>query len=199
MSASQRYYYCGLKSHADDCIGVNCVCGRIVTAGYLSYENCKKSFDVNQYHPNVYDAINRAVLLRKSYHGETRPIYEFNPYTSMDKLIFKLIHLHTYDFEWFDFHDVQTTRVFQISLSVDSEKIQIVVKNISTITQIITQDFLVLFDIQGSPQEISERVVLQDSEDYVCSLSIADVVKFNSYCLGIKVITNHYLITEIPI
>ncbi len=192
-------FNCGQKSHKDDCQGTKCVCGRIVTAGYLSYENGKKSFDVNQYHPNVYEAINGAVLLRKSYHGETRPIYEFNPYTSMDKLIFKLIHLHTYDFEWFDFHDVQTTKEFQISLSVDAEKIQIVVKNISPITQIITQDFLVLFDVLGTPHEISEKVVLQDNEDYDCSISIADVVKFNSYCLGIKVINNHYLITEIPI
>jgi hypothetical protein len=38
----KEYYYCGLESHADDCIGAKCVCGRIVTTGYLTYKERQK-------------------------------------------------------------------------------------------------------------------------------------------------------------
>jgi RloB-like protein len=195
----KEYYYCGLESHDEDCKGVKCVCGRIVTAGYLSYENGKKSFDVHKFHSNVYDAINRATLLRKSYHGETRPIYEFNPYTSVDKLIFRLIQLPTYDFEWFDFQDVQTTKEFKISLSNEADIIHIVVKNISPITQIITQDFLVLFDVKGNQKEIGKRAVLKIDTDIEYLFSTDDIIDFSPICLGIKVDAKHYLITEIPV
>lgn len=194
----KEYYYCGQISHKDDCRGAKCVCGRIVTTGYLTYKDGKKSFDVNHYHPNVYDAIGRAVLLRKSYHGIAKPIYEFNPYTSMDKLVFRLIHLHNYDFEWFDFHDVQTIKEFQISLSVDVKKIQIVVKNIGTITQIITPDFLVLFDVQGNQKEIAQKVILNINEESEFVVNNIEFKDFNPICLGIKVDAYHYLITEIP-
>ncbi len=189
---------CGSNNHQNDCHGANCVCGRIVTQNFLNYEEGKKSFNFKKFHPNVNSAIERAILLRKSYIGNTNPIYKLNPYTDTDRLVYKLLHLDKFDLFWFQFYETQFYDSLAINFNYQNQIVEITIDKVEPATIIITPDLFCLFDIYGNKLDSGQRKVIT-SEVFTFSIDLSIIQNFNPLFIGIRKSEIEYLITEIPI
>ncbi len=189
---------CGSNNHQNDCQGANCVCGRIVTQNFLDYEAGKKSFNFKKFHPNVNSAIERAILLRKSYIGNTNPIYKLNPYTNTDRLVYKLLHLDKFDLFWFRFNESQIIEQIEISFTHQIQIINITINKIRNATVILNQGLFCLFDINGNKVDIMNREVMND-EVFEFSIDLNIIHNFTPIYIGIRKNEMQYLITELPI
>lgn len=189
---------CGSKNHQNDCQGANCVCGRIVTQNFLDYEAGKKSFNFKKFHPNVNSAIERAILLRKSYIGNTNPIYKLNPYTNTDRLVYKLLHLDKFDLYWFQFHEIQFHDSLHINFNYQNQIVEITIDKVVPATIIIMQDLFCLFDIDGNKLDSGQREVMT-GDVFTFSIDLSIIQNFKPLYIGIRKSEKEYLITELPI
>jgi hypothetical protein len=193
--------FCGSNTDHQDCQGVNCVAGRIVSQQYLQYKEKHKSFEFENFHPNVATAITHAVALRNSYIGNVTPIYDLNPYTTTDRLVFRMMHLGRIDFNWFVLDETQNCEPFIFNLSYSNSTIHVNVENISTSTQICSQENVVLVNAEGEIQPCGTRTMLPPFENNTASFSISlnQFAAFQPLFIGLKVTEGVYLISEIPI
>jgi hypothetical protein len=168
---------CGSNKHHNDCQGASCVCGRIVNQTFLDYEAGKKSFDFKKFHPNVNSAIERAILLRKSYIGNTNPIYKLNPYTNTDRLVYKLLHLDKFDLFWFQFNEIQSQDSLAITFNYQNQIVDIMVNKVGNATIIITPDLICLFDIDGNKLDKGQRNVMT-ADTFTISIDLSVIQHF---------------------
>lgn len=189
---------CGSNNHQNDCQGANCVCGRIVTQNFLDYEAGKKSFNFKKFHPNVNSAIERAILLRKSYIGNTNPIYKLNPYTDTDRLVYKLLHLDKFDLFWFQFDETQFNDSLHINFNYQNQNVEITIDKVGPATIIITPNLFCLFDIDGNKLDSGQREVMT-GDVITFSIDLSIIQNFNPLYIGIRKSEKEYLITELPI
>jgi hypothetical protein len=193
----KTYYFCGSNTHDQDCEGKNCVCGKIVSSGYLSYEGKRKEFKFESYHPNVETAIQNALRLRKLYLGSPTPFYERNPYTNIYRLVFKLLHLPV-DYEWFDFsHELELIGLV-FRFQIESTHIKIEVVNRSSRTKILPYETFRLIKFNGSSMSFGERMVIVAGEkiEVFSPPIINGAIDFDF--IGLTNNETHSLITEIP-
>lgn len=188
---------CGTKISKNDCNGVKCVCGRIVSQGFLKYVGKKKSFEFSKFHQNVNIAIENAILLRKSYISNPNAIYELTPYTNTDRLVFKLIHLAENDFLWFDFNRKQSFYDISFLLEHDKKVIKITIENNLKTSVIINEDTFCLIDIEGNILKCGTRIIVGDEIKYF-EIDLNNYVQFNPIYLGYRLSEAQYLISEIP-
>jgi hypothetical protein len=188
---------CGKNTHPEDCMGTKCACGRIVSEAYLKYEKDRKSFNFNIFHPNVTYAIQRAIKLRKSYNGTHSPIYELNPYTSTDRLVFKLLHLKQYDFLWFKFDELQKVENLHILLSGTNGIINFQINRITDRTEIVSKELFCIFDVNGNKTDCGQRKVMIE-EAYLYSFDVKTIDDFSPLYIGIRINEYKYLISELP-
>lgn len=189
---------CGSNKHQNDCQGANCVCGRIVTQNFLDYEEGRKSFDFKKFHPNINNAIQRAILLRRSYIGNTNPIYKLNPYTNTDRLVYKLLHLDKFDLFWFQFNELQSQDSLAITFNYQNQNVDIMVNKFGNATIILTTDLFCLFDIDGNKLDCGQREVMA-GDVFTFSIDLSVIQNFNPLFIGIRKNEQEYLITELPI
>lgn len=159
ITKPKQYFYCGTKKYDGDCEGENCVCGRIVTKGYLSYESKRKDFDVNKYHLYVYDAIKRAVKIEMTY-ADTEKFYTLNPITTIYKLVYKLLHWSTTIFSWFQLRKPQFFENLIITFLKNKSEFKVDIRIKTIKTEIIPDDFICLFNVEGNKKTINKRRVL---------------------------------------
>ncbi|MDR7212110.1 RloB family protein [Flavobacterium piscis] len=191
--------YCGSSlNNEDNCKGDLCVCGRIATQGYLAYENDKKSFSFKSFHHNVKYAIQNAIQLRKTI-ANINPIYDKNPYTDTDKLVFKLLNLNQFDLFWFEFNKSQVHNVLGLEIEFNNKNpiIEIHITKVVETSVVLNEDLFCLFNIDGDKLDVMNRKVLQDNQ-FVFSLDLS-IINFNYLYLGVRKSEMEYLITELPI
>jgi len=195
----KEYFYCGTHSKADDCSGVKCVCGRIVEQNFLEYINRKKEFDYSKYGYNVKQAILRAIGLRKIYKNTLEPVYELNPYTTMDRLVFKLMNLPNNNFIWFDLNESQLiNNEYSVSIVVDNTILKIRIDYDKELTFIFRKDFVCLIDIDGNIVDIGQRHVFTNKNPHefefdLNSLNPSPPILY----FGLKTKEKEYLISEL--
>lgn len=194
----KEYLYCGTKKHVNDCKGTNCVCGRIVEQGFLKYENNKKSFDYNKFYNREKLAIERAIQLRHSYQNNPNPIYELNPYTNIDRLVFKLRHLNNYDFSWFNFSENQTIDNMEIVATYNSNTINISIIYKSNSTYIFNSDMICLLDINCQKIDSGIRKVFYNNDENHQFEIVLSNLNINPIYIGYKISNKNYSISEIP-
>ena len=187
------YLFCGSNNHDLDCKGEKCVCGKLVSNKYLSYDGKHKEFGFKNFHSKVNTAIKNAIDLRKSYTENNSPIYSLNPYTNIDRLVFKLLQLPI-NYHWFDLNEIQTKGYLQFNLSIIEKSLQINYENISDRTQILLSGTFKLLDIEGnsiyeSPRKIISK--LNVIESLIVPLSL------NSIYISFELEENSRYISEL--
>lgn len=193
----KEYHFCGSNTHPLDCHGANCVCGRIVANNYLEYEGRKKEFVFKNYFTNVNHAIERAVVLRNSHLRNPIPIYDLNPYTTIYRLVFKLLYLPEIDYTWFEFEDIQ--RVNYLSFNFEYQNPLLIV---NIINNAIQREFLnivdlCLIDINANQLNFGKRELIDS--DFQFEIDLNKIQNFTPLFIGIRKNENEYLITELPI
>ncbi|MBF4515846.1 RloB domain-containing protein [Flavobacterium sp. ANB] len=192
----KEYHFCGQNTHALDCQGRNCVCGRIVDQGYLLYEMPKKEFLFSQYFPNVNQAIERAVKLKNSYRGNHLPVYNLNPYTTTHRIVFKLLQLPDVDYTWFEFEEIQRVGSFSFSFQIQNSILEIEVINSANERQFLNIEDICFINSSGNIQAFGQRSLIDDNFSFQIDLN--SIQGFNATFIAIKKIENQYLITELP-
>ena len=195
----KKYFYCGSREHEEDCEGEICVCGRLVTEGFLSYQGKKKNFPLIEYHHLVYEAINRAVALERSYGNNIGPLFELNPITTVYKLVYTLLHLPNTEFDWFSFNQTTCLENKEISFSKHESEIRIVVRLTQLITTIIHNDFICLFDSHGQKLLIHQKEILGRNEQNIkmeIVIKIDAIEGFDPLFIGYKLSENKYRISS---
>lgn len=194
----RTYWLCGSNIYDQDCGGTNCVCGQIVTNEFLNYSNGKKDFAVSEYAANVNDAILRAIDLRKSLIGNPAPFYDQNPYTNIDRLVFKLLHLKTSDYHFFNQGVQQSTENISLAFSKQPQQVDVEITLIKDQTFILNEDSVVLVDINGVMHNITPRTILSPENNLVqISLSSEQYNNLNPIYIGLKAAPNTYNISEL--
>lgn len=196
---NKEYHFCGTTIHHSDCQGINCVCGRIVERSYLGYENSKKSFLFDDYFPNTNTAIINAIALRNSYSGTITPIYNLNPYTNIDRLVYKLLHLDSYDFNWFTFDIEQEHKRTRFSLTKNAQILTVNLINDSNLRQIYPVDTFVLFNINADIVSCGTRTMINPDDQADFTIDLLSFTQFQPVYIGFKINDEQFLVSELPI
>ncbi|WP_329806395.1 RloB family protein [Flavobacterium facile] len=193
------YHFCGENTHALDCQGVSCVCGRIVNQNYLSYIGGKKEFLFSDYFGNVNHAIENAVILRNSYIGNQTPIYDLNPYTNTYRIVFKLLQLPETDYTWFDFTEVQSVDFFSYSFEIQNPIVKISVINTELQRNFLNVNDICLISSNGDKLDCGIRHLMDSNENYNFEIDLNTIRNFTPFFIGIRKNEQEYYITELPI
>ncbi|WP_310554413.1 RloB family protein [Flavobacterium sp.] len=194
----KEHFYCGSKSHKDDCQGLNCVCGRLVNQSYLEYSGKNKNFLFSDYHPNVNSAIERAIMLRNSYSENENPIYSLNPFTNIDRLVFKLLQLYRKDYFWFNFCSKVLINNFLIQSEYDNMIIKISVQNINKTKEILNIESFCLVSLDGEMIECGKREKIDSDEIFCFKIDLSKIENFSPVYFGYRENDFKYYISEIP-
>jgi len=183
---------CGSKSHAKDCNGTLCICGYLIVKGYSSKTLSKKKF-LFQELPVVKTAIDNSVWLRNN-SNNAMPIYEINPFTSLDRLVFRLINLPI-DFIWFDDKKYHNN---DISFTINRIKniVSIRIKNLKPVRQILHAGLFGLFNSSGLFYPFGEKRLLDIDEELI-KIDLQTVEYFNPIFLGMKEGEKKFLFTDL--
>lgn len=195
----KEYHFCGENTHALDCQGVFCVCGRIVNQNYLRYVGGKKEFLFSDYFGNVNQAIENAVILRNNYIGNKTPIYDLNPYTTTYRIVFKLLQLPKTDYTWFEFTEVQSVDFFSYSFEIQNFTVKISVVNTELQRNFINSNDICLVSSNGDKLDCGVRYLMDSNENYNFEINLNTIQNFNPLFIGIRKNEQEYLITELPI
>ncbi|WP_291096690.1 MULTISPECIES: RloB family protein [unclassified Empedobacter] len=137
---------CGSHTIENDCSGNICVCGRIVENKYLNYNN-SKHFDAKEFDSNYLTAIKNAIELRLKNVKNLNCFYDLNPFTSLDRLVFKLKNIDSIDYIWKydDFIDDNLNFIFR----KDNSKIYITISNHKKSTFILSENYIKILDVEN--------------------------------------------------
>jgi len=190
--------FCGENSHTQDCNGVDCVCGRIVHRGYLNYEGKRKKFQFSAFNNLVVTAIENSVLLSNSYLGNSTPIYQLNPYTSIYRLVFKLNNLPL-DYIWKDFTEPFQFKHFEAKYAAQNPVITINLTRISDGSEIINDEDFVLVDAAGKQQICGTRKnLIQSINSDTITITVTRNSNFKPIFIARRINEIEYHISEIP-
>lgn len=193
------YHQCGQGSDARDCHGANCPTGRLKGVGYVSIDTDIKDIPYKNLSPRSLTAIDNALELRRILYKNDIQIlpFEVNPYTSVDRLVFKILNLEK-DYKWTQFSKVYPNGIpFELSFD-NNHELNIKFTNNSSSVVIIQPLFLKLVNIKGEEIEFLSRGVYQPGEEMQITISTNEFVEFNPKYVSFPINGDTNGIAEIP-
>jgi len=191
---------CGQTTHAKDCHGSICVTGHLKTQGYIGVQQDVKSVKYKELKDFVYTALFNAYFVRMSWHGGNGklPFYEFNPYTTIDRLVFKLQNLPV-DYHWIESADDFSVPDLAVEVKIAHPTIEIKLRNTRNTTQIIHPDVVVLVNVKGEQKPVISRSILAPSEIIDFTINLNNYLEHNPIYIAVKIWEESYQIVELPI
>jgi len=192
------FYECGTKVHAKDCMGESCVCGYLVSKQYISGSLKKKQFLLSEL-PSYSEAIRNAAYLRSHQLkiNSNQPIYEINPITTVDRLVFKLLN-YPINYCWFELDADQKIKHENILIFVQKfrDSISFVIKNINVQRFILNEGFFVLINPKGEIYSFGTREII-DNESKSLIVLFRDLQNFDPVYFGFKTGENEYHFSDL--
>lgn len=114
-----------------------------------------------------------SIRIRRELWAGGEPLYTYNPYTDVDRLVFKLLYLEN-DYKWMKLAD---TEALPIALTVERNEnsIRIRFKNNARHTFILNPDEYTLLDVNNCSLGLGERVSMEPGEETEWSFSDKDL------------------------
>lgn len=168
-------HYCGQGSEKD-CKGEICITGYIKSKGYFGPEENIKGFRFEPIADKTAFAISNAVDLRNTLLKSGKSILEGNPYTDVDRLVFKLLFLEE-DYKWIDPIYLGNHSI-SLSYSFDNEALKCTITNNSDNTFIFLPTHCTLVNVKGEKMAIYERSVLLPGASKLAVMNHVDIVEF---------------------
>jgi hypothetical protein len=191
---------CGQATHKDDCTGSICLTGYLKTQAYISPERDVKTIRFKELEGKVYDALTNSYLTRQKLHQVhgLRPAYEFNPYTTVDRLVFKLMNLPI-NYQWIELFEDLSIPYLTVSVKDMYPIMELEILNISEGTLIIHPDAIILLTVKGDATELLTRCVLSPQETRTFTVNLNYSAENPSVYIAFKVAELTYKIIELPI
>ena len=120
-----------------------------------------------------------------------------NPYTDIDRLVFKLIHLGKIDYKWFKFYEEVfiNNLIYTFNLSEGLITVNITNSN-RDVRAILPTDSFSFINCSGEFVSCGDRQLIDDNESF--EIKIENVKLSNPIFLGIKISDLEFMICEIP-
>lgn len=136
----KQYFDCGTGNHSKDCGGSKCIIGYLKKEKYLPKLSKKLTeSEFNLLYKNLTIALENAAWLRYKMEN-TQPIYQLNPYTTVDKLVKRLLNKDI-EIRWIDFNSIQYVEEINIKFEkIEPQKILLELTNNRSQTAIFNQD-----------------------------------------------------------
>lgn len=167
-----KKHKCGQKIHPNDCDGKECITGYLKVKNYVSVnEDIKHIKFEGIIERNTLTAIVNASAARKAIWNGEAPIHAVNPFTNVDKLVFKLLYLE-FDYKWLSF---QEAKAYQLSLSFveKDNNLDVIFTNNTNQTQIIDPSEFTFLNVDNHSPLSGNRLVLAADQTDTWSFSIA--------------------------
>jgi hypothetical protein len=189
-------FNCGSNSHQKDCKGNSCVCGYLTTLNVFDGNVNKKKFLFNKL-PNHIDAIQNAIWLKNIIEGRNpnANIYDLNPYTTIYRLIFRLINLPV-DYIWFDRTKEVLTKNISFRLQREQSILRITIKNIQEVKFILNEGSFSLVNAACESISIGKRSVI-DTEEISIIYDLNSSPDFHAHFIAYAFGETKFLITDI--
>lgn len=162
--SKDRIFDCGTHVNEMDCKGQKCVVGRIQEKKYLS-STSSKNFEYKDYSKHLGNALKNA-LVSRYLAAEKKLFYKNNPYTSIDRLVFKLHNVESGDYIWEDVNVIEISPNIKININNQEGATKIEVVNYSRITYILQKNTIMLINVLGGVEHSNRRCVLSPDEKF---------------------------------
>jgi len=195
----KRSHHCGDHVHSQDCKGEQCVAGYLKSKGYVAAGSNAKHVEYAILEEKVDTAIENAIQLRLI-SEQAKPgarYYEYNPYTSIDKLVFKLLALPT-DYNWYKFEEEFQAQEMTWQLNIKQKDIAIIVTNISQTKKIIHPEDVVLVDVERNTLQIMEKSIPEVGDVVSVTFDWSKVGNFKARFVAVRIKNNAFYIAELP-
>jgi hypothetical protein len=190
---------CGQEIHEKDCRGENCITGYIKVKGYIPKNMDVKHIRYTTLKKMTPVAIRNALKLRKELVAtiNEHPIYALNPYTTVDKLVFKLLQLQ-YDYKWID-NDKLTLYGLNVNIQRTENSLNLVIHNSRRTSFIIQPEHFHLVNIYGERKPFLNRKLLDPDEVFNFLINLSSIADFDAVYLSFSINSLGEGITELPI
>ena len=187
---------CGQGIHPLDCLGTKCVTGYIKSQGYIPVDTYIKGIEYKgDIEANANSAILNAIRTRFNIWNRTSPVYELNPYTDVDRLVFKLLHLE-FDYKWVTCQELENLEI-SISLIKDRNNLTIKIKNNKNAAYKYNNEEFVFLDVNNTPTVFSESCIIEPGEIYQVLFPLTAIEQSNLLFLKFPYLNNQNGIVEL--
>ena len=147
--------------------------------------------------PDYKIALNNSVIHRNSIlTNNKKPIFELNPYTDIDKLIFRLMQLPI-DYCWFN--NNEEVKCGSLSIKVDgcsNNKLRITLTNQNVTSRfMLEQNSCGLVNSCGEILPFGERCIIE--QNHIIEFDLSNIKNFIPLYISFKIGENLYLITDL--
>ncbi|PBQ30441.1 hypothetical protein CNR22_01220 [Sphingobacteriaceae bacterium] len=156
----------------------------------------KKKFLFNKL-PSHVDAIQNSIWMKNIVEGRSLnvPIYDLNPYTTIYRLIFRLINLPV-DYIWFDRTKEMLTKNISFIIQREQSILTITVKNINDVKYILNEGAFCLVNAACKSIPIGKRFLI-DKEEISIIYDLNDSPDFHAHFIAFSSGENEFLITDL--
>lgn len=186
---------CGKEIHIHDCKGNSCVCGYLSVKKYIDYSKGSTTL-FKELNKDIPFAINNAVWLREfalKTHPD-RPIYQLDPYVSIDKLVFSLLQIPR-DFFWI----TSSERILAGDISFEIKRkgslITIDVFNVTSRRFILKKGVFRFVNSHGDFFLFGERAIV-DQEVHTIEFYLGDLRDFIPAYICYEIENGKYMIAD---
>lgn len=190
---------CGEGIDDDDCKGDKCVIGLIKQNGFIKdyYKGRKGLF--NLLSKNLPTAIKNAKNERYEMvlANPNSPIYDLNPYTDIDHLIYRLLNIEN-DYTWLGINDPIDHESIVITTQRENTIVSINIKNNKGIRFLLNSNRFFLFNATSQSILIRyDRIIIEPNETKSITLDLNEFTEHNPIYLGYLNTEHHYFIKDI--
>ena len=193
----RELHHCGQDIHEHDCHGERCVTGYLKIKDFVEKQKDIKKIRFHELQDKIAIALKNAVSLRATFPAN-QPIYEINPITTVDRLVFKLLH-SKFDFQWRDIDSV-TIHGRKATVTKHGGVLTIVVRNLTDTCFILLPTHLLLFNTKGESILVGRKELLDpQSSSSSQVIDLTTLQNFEPTYLGFEIKDGVSGIAEIPV
>lgn len=194
----KELHECGQGENPLDCHGADCVTGYMKIKGYIPAGDNVKATRFNALAQHVHKALTNAYEIRQA--ANTRhpgmPYYKYIPYTTVDRLVFKLLHLPI-DYQWVTI-DKFSIPGFNLEVTVANGHLHIELVNTRDRRQVINPNMICLVNVQGHVIPLLERRLPEPAALETFDILLADHQQLTPVYISVRSDEGTYQITELP-
>jgi hypothetical protein len=180
----KRSHHCGQNIHADDCKGISCITGYLKANKYIEAKVDVKALKYKDLNSRVATAFLHANKLKREMLSRypDSAIYDLNPVTTIDRLVFKLRNLP----ELYYWVSIEGMKIMDLPLTVGKvgSVFAFNFMNISNLSIIFLPEFITLLNVEEVHKSIAERKMLQPGESYALAIDLAEHIDFGPIYLS---------------
>lgn len=162
----KEHFGCGSGVDGRDCLGKNCLCGRLRQQNYLSDYGKSSGYDLFPKIRNRMDqAFINAAWLRALHQGTTEPLHGRNPYTDVDLLVRRLFNFDE-QICWIRPKETLNLGNLQIGFESINGAVRLSVRNLRQTSIVLNElKFSQFFDMANEyPIRVENRQMLPDEK-----------------------------------